>query len=219
MGMHHGAGGWQVRAQGVMVGDHPVDAHLRAGRHFVHAAHAAVHGDDQARIAGGLQLLDAVQVQAVAIRKAVGDEEGHLGAELLQGPYQQGRGGDPVHVIVAVDHDAFMGFDGPADADHGRVHTRQQVGVRAARPGRIEAPGQILGAIRAAQPSQPRQAGIQVPGPGHGLPGRRSHRDLPADAPDLGLHFSPLCPCGRISGTALRRAAPRTVQTVRRKPS
>ena len=67
VGMHHRAGGGQLGAQGVVVRDHPVEPQLPAGRHLRQAAHAAVHGDEQARIAGGLQFLDAVQVQPIAI--------------------------------------------------------------------------------------------------------------------------------------------------------
>lgn len=186
--MHHRRGRGQALAQGVVVGNDPVQPEGPARLHLRHGAHAAVHGDHQGRPPGRRQFADAVQMQAIAVVEAVRDEEPHVGPELVQHAHQQRRGGDAVDVVVAIDADRLVPGQGLADPRHGGGHPLQQEGIGRPGPGRIQAPGQVTARAGFAHPGQARRGARKAPlplqpGPGHGS---RGHR--PAHAPGQCLH-------------------------------
>ena len=114
LGVDDGQRVGQFGSRFVVVGDDDVDAHFPGPLHRVAAGDAAVHGDQHAAGAEGLQrLVQRLRREAVAVVEAVGDERIHHGSVAPEHPGQQGAGGDAVGVVVPVDEDRLVGGDGP----------------------------------------------------------------------------------------------------------
>ena len=104
--MHDRACG-QLRARAVMVGDDHVHAELAGARDLRTRGDAAVGGDQQPG-AGGVQLLDARDRQAVAL-VAAGQPHVTCAPRAPQGADEHRRRADAVDVVVAVDRDRRAG--------------------------------------------------------------------------------------------------------------
>ena len=121
----HGERRRQLGVGLVMVGDDQIDAVFAGATCGVGAANAAVDRDDQ-RDAVGMQPIDGRRLQAVPILDPFGEEVHDVGAEQLERPAKDHRGGDAVHVVVAVDRDPLP----PADSRENPIDRRPHVGQR-----------------------------------------------------------------------------------------
>ena len=128
VGVHHRHGGGEGLLALVVVGDDHVDPQLLGVVHLLHGGDAAVHGDDEAHPLAG-QVLDGLPVDPVPLGEAVGDIIAHVPALAAQVVGEQGRGGDAVHVIVAIHGDFFSVAQRPVEPGHGQVHVLHPEGV------------------------------------------------------------------------------------------
>lgn len=99
------------------------DDHVDAGGHELCdrgvRTCATVAGDHQA-CTGGLCGTDAGRSEIVAIGETIRDERDHMmGTQIPQDTRQQCGGGHPVHVIVTVHEDGFLGSHRFGDTGHG----------------------------------------------------------------------------------------------------
>ena len=119
-----GYGGGQLVARHV-VADDEVDAFLLGVGYLVGSLDAAVEHDDEAdaRLAG---IVDALPRDAVAVFVAVGDVVVDVAVELLQEAVDQCHGGASVHVVVAIDEDAFLAAQGFVQSAHGLLHVLEE---------------------------------------------------------------------------------------------
>ena len=155
----------QVRAGAVVVGDDDVHAQFFGQRRHVHGVDAAIHGDEQVGVLR--QRAHGLLVEAVALAVAVGQVGANVRAQRCQVQVEDGRGGDAVHVVIAVDADAFARLQRRAHALHGPAHVREQQrvveqflagGEEGARLGgggdaalhedRVQQPGHVRGALK-----------------------------------------------------------------------
>ena len=121
----------------VVVGDDEIDAEVPGELGFGNGRHTAVDRHDDLRPIGG-ELAEGRRVQAVALLIAVRDVRAHRDPEVPECADEDGRAGDAVDVVVAIDDDALAGgertvdpVDGPVEVQHRRTVVRQ--------PGREEA--------------------------------------------------------------------------------
>src|SRR6185503_736016 len=105
----------QFRVWLVMVGDDQVETEVPRSCGRLDTANAAVHRDDQ-HDAEGMKTLDRRRLQAITVSQPLGDEVRNVRAEQLQCATENDRGGDTVHVVVAVDRDALLVLDRAKDA-------------------------------------------------------------------------------------------------------
>ncbi len=125
LGIDHGERRRQFRVGLVMVGDDQIDAEFAGATCGVGAANTAVDRDDQ-RDAVGVQPIDGRRLQAVSVLDPFGEEVHDVGAEQLERPAKDHRGGDAVHVVVAVDGDPLP----PADRRENAIDRHPHVGER-----------------------------------------------------------------------------------------
>src|SRR5580700_3203129 len=98
-----------------MVGDDQVDAETLRSFRGSEGADAHVHADDQANARGG-SALDYIVAHIVALANAVRHVKvGGASAEFNRS-LQDDDGHGAVHVVVAVDEDGLLAFDGGGDA-------------------------------------------------------------------------------------------------------
>ncbi len=109
----------------VVVGDHDPDTLGPQGGHLPARGDTVVDGDDEVGSRfddpphGGLG-------EPVAVREPVRQQGLHVRAERGQAPARDGRGGHPVRVVVAEDHDPASSADGRDHLVGGRVHPGEQ---------------------------------------------------------------------------------------------
>ena len=134
-------------------------------RRHVHGVDAAIHGDEQVGVLR--QRAHGLLVEAVALAVAVGQVGANVRAQRCQVQVEDGRGGDAVHVVIAVDADAFARLQRRAHALHDPAHVREQQrvveqflagGEEGARLGgggdaalhkdRVQQPGHVRGALK-----------------------------------------------------------------------
>ena len=127
----------------VVIRDDDVQAELTGTRDLGHGGDAAVDGDDEVD-AVGRELLDRLEREAVALVEAARKAPLDIGAELPQDENADGRRGDPVDVVVAVNTDPLAVGDGLPDPLHRDRHVteRQRVVARGPRRRGTRAPRQ-----------------------------------------------------------------------------
>jgi hypothetical protein len=109
----------------VVIGDDQIDAKLaRTNRRF-RAADAAIDRDHELHTVG-VQALDGRGLQAVAVAQPFRNEVHDVGAEQLERAAEDHRGGDPVHVVVAMDRDPLTSFECTENPIHGHTHVGEQ---------------------------------------------------------------------------------------------
>ena len=108
----------------MVVGDDDVHAQFFGQRRHVHGVDAAVHGEQQAGVLR--QGAHGLLVEAVALAVAVGQVGANVRAQRGQVQAEDGRGGDAVHVVIAVDADALALCQRRAQAGDGFFHVREQ---------------------------------------------------------------------------------------------
>ena len=118
----------QRLARPVMVGDDDVEPAFSRLGDLGDRRDPAVDGEDEptALLRESGQRLAA---DAVALVEAARQVPGDLGAELAQEEDGEGGGGDPVHVVVAVDADPPARLHGGADLRARGVHVAEQGGI------------------------------------------------------------------------------------------
>ncbi len=89
---------------------------------------AAVDGDDELAFVGD-GVLEGVEDDALFEGVAVGDVVEDVGADEAEELGEEGGGGDPVDVVIAVDEDVLFVFEGFEDAVDGFVHIGEELGV------------------------------------------------------------------------------------------
>jgi len=99
----------------VVVGDDEIDAVGAEGLGFLDGGDSAVDGGDELG-AGFGDGFEGVGVEAVAFFETFGDVVVDVAAEEGDGVPEDGGCGDAVDVVVAVDDDFFVSFDGVVDA-------------------------------------------------------------------------------------------------------
>ena len=126
-----------------MVGDD--DAH--AGRvdmgDLLDGGRAGIDGDEQAH-ALLAELVDGGNMQAVALRQAVGDIIKAVRAQRAQRVDQDNGGGHAVDVVVAVNGDAFALCDGIAEDRDGFRQIAQRSGIEQTVHGGVEVCGSVF---------------------------------------------------------------------------
>ena len=109
----------------MVVGNDHVHAALRGVGGLLKIRHTAVYRDDE-RNALRRQCVDRGVVETVALPDAVGDvqlADESARAEVIG---KQTRGGDAVHVVIAVNGDVFSRRHGAGEPLHGIDHARQR---------------------------------------------------------------------------------------------
>ncbi len=109
-------------AQGlVVIGHDDLDPMPRRELHLVGRGDPAIRGDHElgAALPGDLH---PPLGEAVPISDPIGNEIGDLGAEGGKGRGEEGRGGDPVDVVVAKDEDLLPLVDCLPDPGGGQIH-------------------------------------------------------------------------------------------------
>ena len=86
-------------ARQVMVGNQYFNAQLTRPLYPGHAGNAVVHGNNDVRLALRCQL-DNFRRQAIAVLKAVGDDEVHLAAQHGQALYRNRAGGCAIGIVI-----------------------------------------------------------------------------------------------------------------------
>ena len=113
----------------MMVGHDHVHAALRGVGRFFQIRNAAVHRHDE-RDALFRQRIDGGGVEAVPIADAVGDLQFAGESAKAQVIGEQARGGDAVHVVIAVYGNVLARRHGAGETLHGIHHTGQLKRVR-----------------------------------------------------------------------------------------
>jgi len=115
-----------------MIGHDDVDALLGHQRNFVNGADPAVCRDDQLRALLG-RFLKGMGADAIPVPDAVGDVPVHVAAQPSQDPSDQRSTRNTVHIVVAVDENAFAGSQRLLNPRDRRVHPGQQERVAQVR--------------------------------------------------------------------------------------
>ena len=129
--VEHGAGGWQLVARQVVIGDDDLDAGAARRAHGLDGGDAAVAGDDEAR-PHALGRGQAGGPKVIAVADAVRHERLDGGAGGAQQTRQHGGGALAVHVVVAVHEDRMSGAHRTHHEVQGDPHVRQEEGVHQA---------------------------------------------------------------------------------------
>ena len=123
----NGGGVRQLAVALVMVGDHHVHAARVRVLDLDGRGDAGVDRDDQPRPLVD-ELIDRAFTHTVALAHAVGDIVPHIRIECLQIQVENADRGDAVHVVVAVDDDAFPGSERLLNAGDRAIHVAEQHG-------------------------------------------------------------------------------------------
>ena len=126
----------------MVVAYNDVDAVLLRVEDFRICLDAAVQDNHQAHfVLDGI--VDAPFREAVPVDIPVGDKKAQIvrvGHELFQEKVDQGYGRNPIHIVIAVDADAFFVFEGPLQPLHRPVHVFHEEGVVKMFEPRLEKP-------------------------------------------------------------------------------
>ncbi len=170
------------RPEIVVVGDDEIEAGLAGFEGRLEGGDAAVDRDDNPGALGG-ELDQGVAVQPVALIEPVGcvGRDHRLGVDAAQRVVEDGRRGDAVGVVVAVDDDRLASAEGVKESRRGAVEVREPRGVVQLRQSRLaEGPG----GLRVRQSPRPQHAPCQRFKP-PALLGRRPIREA------FGVHGQP----------------------------
>ena len=108
----------------VVIRDDQIDAELARALRRLDAANAAVDRDDE-RHAVGLQAIERLGLQPVAVLDAVGKEVDDVGAEQLERAAKNDGRRDAVAVVVAMNGDALFPLDRRENPIDRRRHVRE----------------------------------------------------------------------------------------------
>ena len=129
LGMNDGIGIGQDFWHGMVVCHDDIYSHALGQFNGFVSSYPIVHRDDE----GNPLLFDKVLVDTgigtIPICKADRQIDGYFRPHLLQGFLHDRSGRHPVCIIVSVDQDLLIIFDGPSDALHCLVHIVKQVGI------------------------------------------------------------------------------------------
>ena len=114
----------QLRVGLVMIRDDEIDAQLARAPGRFDTADAAIDRDDE-RHAVGVQTLERLGLQTIAVLQPIRDEVDDVGAEQLQRAAKNDGRRNAVAVVVAMDGDALLPFDRGKDPFDGGRHIRQ----------------------------------------------------------------------------------------------
>ena len=109
----------------VVVGDDDVDAEPRGLAHRLDGRRPAVHRDDEIRVVVLHAPVERIHAEPVPILQPVRQERRRDRAEPAEHLDHEGGGGDPVHVVVAVDEDGAPLLDVRPNHVHGLLHPGQ----------------------------------------------------------------------------------------------
>ena len=142
----------------VVIGHDDVDAVLLGEPDLLGRRDPAIRGDDEPRPAP-FRHVHAPCREAVSVPNAVGDEIRDLPAQAHEGRGQEGRGGDPVHVVIAVDQDGLALVDRLPDPRRGAVHVAHGEGVQEPIQAGFK---EILNVRRTAEAAIGQKGGVRV---------------------------------------------------------
>ncbi len=111
-----------------MISDHNLDSSFSGQLQFIPICCAAIHGDNQPYPIPG-HLLYGLRIEAVALDQSVRDVIGYWDPKAREEINQQGRGGYPIRVVVAVDGDVFLVLYGAHDRIYRHIHILQKHGI------------------------------------------------------------------------------------------
>ncbi len=112
-------------ARGVVVADNHVDTVFGGVFRLVHLLDAAVEGDDEAALMLN-GVVHTLEGDAIALGVAVGDIEEEVVQVRAQDAIDERHRRGAVHVVVAIDEDAFLMADGAAQPVHRLVHVAHE---------------------------------------------------------------------------------------------
>ena len=182
-GVEHGDGVGNGVAGQVMVANDEIDSFALGIGHPGTGFDSAVEGDDELRsVVGGV--VDPLFRNPVPFGVAVGNVEKEVVHPPREEVVDQRHCGDTVHVVIAVDHDAFPTGYGLLDPLHGEHHIFHQVGVVEFFEFGSEEPSGRFGGVYAALNQEVRQLGVDTERGGEGL-----HFSRIARGPDDPLFF------------------------------
>jgi len=150
----HGKAIGQIGIRLVVVGNDQVDAQVAGPARRLGAADAAVDRDDQLH-PFGVQAIDGVRLQAIAVGQPLGDEVADVGAQQLERPPQDDGGGDAVNVVVAVDRNALLRGDGGQQPIGCLAHVGQAERVQQLVERRLQETRRLVRVGEAANGQQP----------------------------------------------------------------
>jgi hypothetical protein len=145
----------QLDIRFVVVGDDEIQAKLPRPAGRLHAADAAVHGDDEPRPVR-VKPLDRGRLQTVSVAHPLGDEVHHVGAGKFERPAEDDGRGDAVHVVVTVHGNPLAPGNRRQDALDGVVHAGEAERVMEVVERRREEPAGGVEIAQAADGEQPR---------------------------------------------------------------
>ena len=131
MGIHHCHCVGQLGFAFVVIRHHKIDAQFPAEIRLFNGGDAAVHGDDQIHILF-LQHPNGGNVQAVAFLQPGGDIPDTVCPLFAEKIRQKTGGGDAVHIIVAVNSDGLLFFNGLTNPLRGLRHIGKSHGIQQA---------------------------------------------------------------------------------------
>jgi len=117
----------------MVVGNDEIDAATACGFGSGEGANACVNADDEAA-AGSRGLLDNLVTHAIAFADTVRDVILNEAAAEFQSGLQDDDGSGAVHIVVAINEDGFLPFDGRSEAIDGGAQARHE--VRRVEPGK-----------------------------------------------------------------------------------
>ncbi len=112
----------------VMVGDDNVHAQATRQSHFLPRRTPTIDRNQQAYPRTG-ELSHGISIETIPFAGALWNVVRHLEAQLMKKRHQQRGGRDSVHIIIAVDGDAFALADGCYQALHRLLHPMQAIGI------------------------------------------------------------------------------------------
>ena len=112
----------------VVIGDDAIDTHLAGGSDFIDRGDTAIDRDQKIDLPF-FGFLKAVLGDAVALDKTIGKIVRYRGAKAVQDEEHQSRAGDAIDIVIAVDHDLFVGLEGLNDTIDRDIHLGHHEGI------------------------------------------------------------------------------------------
>ena len=153
--IHYGECGRQLLARQMVIRDDDVEL-PRHRRDIVDRGDAAVDGDEQSRYRR--DPLERRPMEAIPLRKPVGNVEIDRRAQRTQAAVEQRRRCHAIHIVVAVNRDVLAALYGPPDARDRALHIAHAQWLVELLPRlRLEEPARRLLRADLSVPQEPRQ--------------------------------------------------------------
>jgi hypothetical protein len=139
----------QLGGKFVVIGDDQFQTDFASEHRFLEAGNAAIDRNDE-RSAALIERAEGVAIQAIPLFEPIGHVIRDVGTQQAQARIQNGRSGDTVGVVIAIDDDLAAVANGRINAVRGGGRSREQIGIAEARELGVEKRAGGLGFIDAA---------------------------------------------------------------------